>query len=165
LSGRAWVYGDDVNTDLIIAGRYLHSYDPEELAKHAFEDLDATFAQEVRAGDVVVGGSNFGCGSSREQAASCLVGAGISAVVAVSFARIFFRNSINRGLPVLVCPGADTMARKGDELEVDVSSGIICNITSGKEFHANPLPDEVMHIVNAGGLVPYVQNRLLEGRP
>lgn len=158
-SGRAWKYGDNVDTDVIIPARYLTTNDPEELAKHALEDLDPKFASKVKRGDVVVAGENFGCGSSREHAATCLSGAGVSAVVAASFARIFFRNAINTGLPILVSPEAAAGIEDGDEVSVDVDSGEVRNLTKGTTYPVEPLPDFVMDIVRAGGLVEWVKAR------
>jgi 3-isopropylmalate dehydratase small subunit len=157
--GRAWVYGDNVDTDVIIPARYLTSTDEAELARHALEDLDTDFARDVRPGDVVVAGTNFGCGSSREHAPIALKGAGAKAVVAATFARIFFRNAVNTGLPVLVCPEAVEATVMGDEIEVDPASGAIRNLSRGLEWSAQPLPDFVQGIVEAGGLVQWVRRR------
>lgn len=158
--GKAFHYGDNVDTDVIIPARYLTTSDEKELAAHALEDLDPTFATEVQPGDVVVAGSNFGCGSSREHAPIALKGAGVSAVVAKSFARIFFRNSINTGLSIVVCPAAVDGIQAGHEVEVDVAGGRVENKTTGETFVAEPLPEFVMDIVNAGGMIPYVRARL-----
>jgi 3-isopropylmalate/(R)-2-methylmalate dehydratase small subunit len=157
--GKAWRYGDSVDTDVIIPARYLTTSDPVELAPHALEDLDPDFASSVGAGDVVVAGENFGCGSSREHAPLALKGAGVSAVVASSFARIFFRNAINTGLPIVTCPAAVAATDSGDEITVDVAAGVVRNETNGREFAADPLPEFVMEIVRAGGLVPWVRAR------
>ena len=157
--GRAWRYGDNVDTDVIIPARYLTTSDESVLASHALEDLDPTFASEVQRGDVVVAGENFGCGSSREHAATCLKAAGVSAVVAASFARIFFRNAINTGLPIIVSPEAVAATEHGDELVVDLSSTSVRNLTKGKEYPGEPLPEFVMDIVRAGGLVGWVRKR------
>jgi len=158
--GRAWRYGDHVDTDVIIPARYLTTSDPGELAHHALEDLDPRFAEGVRAGDVVVAGHNFGCGSSREHAATCLKAAGVSAVVAGSFARIFFRNAINTGLTVVTCPDAVAATEEGDDVEVDVAAGVVRNGTKGASWETEVLPDFVMAIVAAGGLVPWVRSRV-----
>jgi 3-isopropylmalate/(R)-2-methylmalate dehydratase small subunit len=158
--GRAHVYGDNVDTDVIIPARYLTTIDPDELAPHALEDLDPSFAARVRPGDVIVAGRNFGCGSSREHAPVALKGTGIAAVVAASFARIFFRNAINTGLPIVVCPEAAAAISDGDEVTVDVSSGTVVDETSGRSFKGEPLPGFVMEIVRAGGLIPYVRARV-----
>lgn len=157
--GRAWRYGDNVDTDVIIPARYLTTSDESVLASHALEDLDASFASGVRVGDVVVAGENFGCGSSREHAATCLKAAGVSAVVASSFARIFFRNAINTGLPIVVSPDAVASTDHGDELVVDLDGATVRNVTKGREYPIEPLPGFVMDIVHAGGLVGWVRRR------
>ena len=157
---RAWRFGDDIDTDVIIPARYLTSSDEKELGLHALEGLDPGFADEVRQGDVVVAGRNFGCGSSREHAPLALRGAGVSVVAASSFARIFFRNAINTGLPVLVCPEAVEATETGDDLEIDVSSGTIFNGTKEMRFAARPHPEFVLEIIERGGLVPWVRERL-----
>lgn len=157
---RAFRYGDHVDTDVIIPARYLTTDDPTILAAHALEDLDPTFASEVRPGDVIFAGANFGCGSSREHAPIALKAAGVAAVVAPSFARIFFRNAINTGLPVLVSPAAVGATAEGDEVDVDVATGMITNVTKGELFLADAMPGSVVAIVEAGGLVPWVRNRL-----
>jgi 3-isopropylmalate dehydratase small subunit len=160
--GRAWVYGDNVDTDVIIPARYLSTSEPSELALHCMEDIDASFAASVAKGDVIVAGANFGCGSSREHAPIAIKAAGVSCIVAASYARIFYRNAVNIGLPILECadacvPGA---INKGDELEVDVASGEIVNKTNGKTFKAAPAPEFLRSLLAAGGLVPYVRARL-----
>lgn len=157
--GRAFVYGDNVDTDVIIPARYLTTTDEGELAAHALEDLDPDFASTVQPGDVVVAGSNFGCGSSREHAPVALKGAGVAGVVAASFARIFFRNAINTGLPIAACPEAVAATEPGDEVELELQSGLIRNLTKTQEFEAEPLPEFVMDIVRAGGLVRWVAAR------
>lgn len=157
--GKAWRYGDNVDTDVIIPARYLTTSDPEELARHAMEDLDPRFAREVKPGDVVVAGANFGCGSSREHAALALKGAGVEAVVASSFARIFFRNAINMGLAVAASPEAVALIESGDAVEVDVSRATVTNVTKSLEFQAEPLPDFVLEIVRGGGLIPWIRAR------
>jgi len=157
--GKVWKYGDDVNTDVIFAGKYTYTLmEPAEMAKHALEDLDPTFAQGVKSGDVIVAGKNFGCGSSREQAAACLRYAGIQAVVAKSFARIYFRNAINLGLPVLQCPQAVDAVEAGDEIEVDFARGVIR--TAKGNFKFPPLPESVIGIIEAGGLIEYTKKKL-----
>jgi len=157
--GRVWKYGDNVNTDVIFPGRYTYQImPPEEMAKHALEDLDPEFAGSVRPGDVVVAGKNFGCGSSREQAAACLRGAGVQAVVARSFARIYFRNAINLGLAVLQCDDAVDALEKGDVVDIDFARG---EIRSAKgTFRFLPLPDSVIGILEAGGLLEYTRKKL-----
>jgi 3-isopropylmalate/(R)-2-methylmalate dehydratase small subunit len=155
LKGRAFKFGDGISTDHIIPGRYAHlRSDLPELAKHVLEDADPTFASRVRAGDFVVGGSNFGLGSSREHAPLVIKMAGVSAILAKSVARIFFRNAINLGLPVLIC---DTdKINDGDELEVDLSAGTIKDITNGAELTSGRIPEVMLHILDEGGLIPYI---------
>jgi 3-isopropylmalate/(R)-2-methylmalate dehydratase small subunit len=157
--GRIWKYGDDVNTDVIFPGKYTYSLlEPEEMAKHALEDLDPDFARKVNPGDVIVAGRNFGCGSSREQAATCLKYVGIQAVIARSFARIFFRNAINQGLPVLQSGEAVDSIETGEEIEIDFVSG---NIKTEKGVFAfSPFPESVLGILNEGGLIPYTRKKL-----
>ena len=157
--GRVWRYGDDVNTDVIFPGKYTYQpLTPEEMAEHALEDLDASFAKEIRPGDVIVAGANFGCGSSREQAATCLKAAGVSAVIAKSFSRIFFRNAINNGLPVIELKEGIDEIEKGDILKVDFEKGIV--IHKGNEYHFPALPVEVLAILEDGGLIPHVRKEL-----
>jgi 3-isopropylmalate/(R)-2-methylmalate dehydratase small subunit len=158
-SGRAWRYGDNVDTDVIIPARYLTTTDENLLASHALEDLDPSFASSVAPGDVIVAGSNFGCGSSREHAPVALKAAGIGAVVAASFARIFYRNAINTGLPIVTCPAAVGATEHGDHVDVDIAAGLVRNVTKNLEFAAEPLPEFVMEIVSAGGLVDWVRAR------
>ncbi len=160
LKGRVHRYGDNVNTDEIIPARYLNTTDVAELASHCMEDIDLDFVKNVKAGDIIVGGENFGCGSSREHAPMAIKGAGISAVIAKSFARIFFRNAINIGLPVLVAPEAAEEAQRGDELAVDLTTGAIKNVTRGKQYQAAPFPPFLQELIAAGGLIPHVQQRL-----
>lgn len=157
---RAWRYGDQVDTDVIIPARYLTTTDESELAAHALEDLDETFAPNVQPGDVVVAGANFGCGSSREHAPMALKGCQVQAVIAISFARIFFRNAINTGLPILVCPEAVEGIESGDQVEVDVLDGVVRNVTRGTTFQADAMPPFVQEIATAGGLIPFVRARL-----
>ncbi len=158
--GKVWKYGKDVNTDVILPGRYLDSYEPEYLASHAMEDLDKTFSKEVQPGDIVVAETNFGCGSSREQAASCLRYCGVQAVIAKSFARIFYRNAINQGIAVIECPECVDALSKGDEIDLDISAGAIRNITTGQTIGFKPLPPLVMEIINSGGLVAHLKKKL-----
>ncbi len=160
LVGSAWVYGDNVDTDVIIPARYLTANTAKELAPHCMEDLDPTFAGSVACGDIVVAGSNFGCGSSREHAPVALQGAGVSCVIAVSFARIFFRNAINVGLPILECPEAVSKVKKGDRLKVDLASGTIENVTRGETYRSQPFPPFLQNLIGVGGLVNYVKERL-----
>jgi 3-isopropylmalate/(R)-2-methylmalate dehydratase small subunit len=163
LRGRAHRYGDNVDTDVIIPARYLNTMDVAELAAHCMEDMDPGFAQKVKPGDVIVGGENFGCGSSREQAPLAIKGAGVSCVIARSFARIFFRNSINVGLPALVCAEAVAEIEGGDELAVDLASGRIENVTRGTTYRAEPFPEFLQQIIAAGGLVGYTRQRIGKG--
>jgi 3-isopropylmalate dehydratase small subunit len=163
IKGRAWVYGDNVDTDAIIPARYLSTSVPEELAPHCMEDVDESFASSVRAGDVMVAGANFGCGSSREHAPIAIKANGVSCVIAASYARIFYRNAINIGLPILECPEAVAAINAGDELEIDVAAGKITDRTNGKVFYAAPAPEFLRGLFAAGGLVPYVRERL-EGK-
>ncbi len=157
--GKVWKYGDNVNTDVIFPGKYTYSIlDPGEMARHALEDLDPDFAQKVKPGDVIVAGRNFGCGSSREQAATCLKYAGVQAVVAKSFARIFFRNAINQGLPVLQSEEAVDSIENGEEIEIDFTLGKIKNKRG--DFAFSPFPESVMGILEAGGLIPYTKKKL-----
>jgi 3-isopropylmalate dehydratase small subunit len=163
-TGHAWVYGDNVDTDVIIPARYLSTSEPSELAPHCMEDIDADFAPSVAPGDVIVAGANFGCGSSREHAPIAIKANGVSCVIAASYARIFYRNAINIGLPILECPEAQGGISKGDELEIDVASGTIADRTNGKTFHASPAPEFLRSLFSAGGLVPYVRERLGKAR-
>jgi 3-isopropylmalate/(R)-2-methylmalate dehydratase small subunit len=157
--GQVWKYGDNINTDVIFPGRYTYQImPPEEMAKHALEDLDPGFASGVKAGDVVVAGKNFGCGSSREQAAACLRAAGVQAVVARSFARIYFRNAINLGLAVLQCGEAVDALESGDAVDVDFAKGEIRSARG--TFRFLPLPGSVLGIIEAGGLIPYTRKKL-----
>ena len=163
IKGKIWKYGDDINTDVIFPGKYTYTVtDFNEMAKHALEDLDPNFSKEVKRGDVIVAGYNFGCGSSREQAASCLVSAGVGAVIAKSFSRIFFRNAINWGLPVITNSEIQDLVKKGDEIEIDLEDGKI--YVKGKEFTFPPLRDEVKEILDAGGLINYLKKKLKEGK-
>jgi len=159
IKGRVWKYGDDINTDVIFPGKYTYTVtDSKEMARVAMEDLDARFAKEVQKGDIIVGGKNFGCGSSREQAASCLLYAGVGAIVAKSFSRIYFRNCINFGLPALTSALAVDALQDGETAEIDTAKGEIhC---SAGIFQFPPLPNEVVGIFDAGGLIPYVQKKL-----
>jgi 3-isopropylmalate dehydratase small subunit len=157
--GQAWKYGDNVNTDVIFPGKYTYTVtDPEEIATHALEDLDPTFAVGVKAGDVIVAGRNWGCGSSREQAAACLKWAGVGAVVAVSFARIFYRNAINSGLPAIVCPEAVAAIEAGQPVTIDLGAGEIRCLVG--VFTFEPFPASVQEILVDGGLIPHLQKLL-----
>lgn len=160
-SHRAWKYGDNVNTDVIFPGKYTYTItDPAEMAKHALEDLDPTFAVNVQPGDVVVGGRNWGNGSSREQAVTCLLAAGVKAVIAASFARIYYRNAINNGLLVIECPAAIPHIQTGDQISLDIPNGILT--CSAGEFSFPQLPESVQGIVQAGGLIAYLKSNRKE---
>ena len=157
MTGKVWRYGDNIDTDVIIPARYLNSFDPKELASHCMVDIDETFAGNVQNGDIMVGGYNFGCGSSREHAPIAIKASGVPVVIAASFARIFYRNAINVGLPVLEI-GADVEKIKaGDRLTVDVATGKITDETTGDTFQAAPLPGFIQDIAKAGGLINYVK--------
>ena len=159
ISGRVWAYGDNINTDVIFPGKYTYTVTArDEIARHALEDLDPAFVDNVQPGDVIVGGSNFGCGSSREQAATCLVYNGVGAVIAASFSRIFYRNALNNGLLAIVCPEAAAALRTGDRVEIDTAHNVIRS--GAGEFSFPPLSASVMGIVEAGGLVAYVKRKL-----
>ena len=163
LVGKAWKYGANVDTDVIFPARYLTLFKPEDLAAHCMEDLDETFAREVQKGDVIVAGRSFGIGSSREHAPMAIKMSGISAIVAPSFARIFHRNAINVGLPVVECDGIDEETEKGDEIEVDLTAGTVTNRRTGKVYRASKYPDFMLGIIDAGGLVPYTREKLKVG--
>ena len=160
LRGRAWKYGDNVDTDVIIPARHLATTDPQELARHCLEDLDPSFASSHSPGDFIVAGRNFGCGSSREHAPLAIKAAGVACVIAASFARIFFRNAINIGLPILESPEASRDIETGDELEVDLEQGEIRNLTRGKTYRARPLPPFIREIVATGGLMKRLAREL-----
>lgn len=153
LGGTVHKYGDNIDTDVIIPARYLLSGDAGVLAKHCMEDIDEGFISRVKPGDVMVGGENFGCGSSREHAPLALKGSGISCVIAASFARIFYRNAINIGLPIFECPAAAEAIENGDTVSINPSSGEILDKTTGKAFYAAPFPEEIQKIIDAGGLL------------
>ena len=160
MAGRVWKFGDDIDTDAIVPGRFLILNTPGELAKHAFEGVRPEFKDEVKPGDIIVAGENFGCGSSREHAPMALKGAGIRCVIAKSFARIFFRNSINIGVTLLECPEADRIS-EGDALEIDEVKGVIRNKTKNETYKVKPLPEFLVEIVRSGGLIEYAR-RLVE---
>lgn len=164
LRGKVHKYGDDVNTDVIIPARYLNVYDPAELAQHCMEDLDSEFLKRVKPGDIIVAGTNFGCGSSREHAPLAIKAAGISCVIARSFARIFYRNALNTGLPILECEEAVDKTRAGDVLEIELSTGEIVNITRGLTFKAKPFPDFMLQLIEAGGLIEYTKRKIATKR-
>lgn len=152
-------YGDNVDTDVIIPARYLNIADKKELATHCMEDIDTNFVKVVKGGDVMVGGYNFGCGSSREHAPMVIKESGISCVIAKTFARIFYRNAINIGLAILECPEASEKIDSGDEVVIDFDTGVITNLTKGETYQANPFPDFIKKIIQAGGLMADIKNR------
>ncbi len=160
LKGKVHKYGADVNTDVIIPARYLNISEPAELAKHCMEDIDAEFVKRVKSGDIMVATTNFGCGSSREHAPMAIKAAGVSCVIAKSFARIFFRNAINIGLPLLESDEAVDNTKNGDILEIDLSAGKIKNLSNGTTFQAKPYPDFMAGLISAGGLIEYTRKRL-----
>ncbi|MCI9102831.1 MAG: 3-isopropylmalate dehydratase small subunit [Lachnospiraceae bacterium] len=155
-NGHVFKYGDNIDTDVIIPARYLNATKGEELALHCMEDIDKEFVKKVQKGDIMVANKNFGCGSSREHAPLALKCAGISCVVAETFARIFFRNAINIGLPILECPEAAKAIQAGDEVEVDFDTGVITNKTTGESFTSQPFPEFMQKIITAGGLLNYI---------
>ena len=157
--GHVFKYGDNVDTDVIIPARYLNSFDPQELASHAMVDIDQEFAGKVQPGDIIVARKNFGCGSSREHAPLCLKTAGVSCVIADTFARIFYRNAINIGLPIIECPEAAEGIDAGDQVEIDFDSGRIYNRTKGTEFQGQAFPPFMQELISAGGLVNYINSK------
>ena len=159
VTGKAFKYGDNVDTDVIIPARYLNSADPEHLKQHCMEDIDASFAGRVSQGDIMVAGKNFGCGSSREHAPVAIKASGISLVIAESFARIFFRNCINVGLAILECPEAARSISKGDVVKADFDTGIIENVTKNEKYQSRPFPDFINGIIRSGGLVEYTKEK------
>jgi 3-isopropylmalate/(R)-2-methylmalate dehydratase small subunit len=164
IEGKVHKYGSDVNTDVIIPARYLNVYDPAELAQHCMEDIDPEFLKRVKPGDIIVAGTNFGCGSSREHAPLAIKAAGISCVIAKSFARIFYRNALNTGLPILECEEAVDKTQAGDILEVELSTGEIKNITRGLTFKAKPFPEFMLELIKSGGLIEYTKRKLAAQR-
>ncbi len=157
--GQVFRFGDDIDTDAIIPARYLNTSDPEELRKHCMEDADSGFASRVNPGDIIVAGKNFGCGSSREHAPVAIKAAGVSCVIAVSFARIFFRNSFNMGLPIFESEEAAREIRAGDILEVDPASGLIRNVTTGSAYRSRPIPPFMQELIANGGLIEHIRRR------
>lgn len=157
--GKAWKYGHDIDTDVIIPARYLNRSEPEHLAAHCMEDIDLSFAKDVKEGDIIVGGKNFGCGSSREHAPLAIKSAGIKVVIAESYARIFYRNSLNIGMPILESPEAVAGIETGNQVEVDLEKGIIKNKTKGTTFYAKPFPDFMQKLIQAGGLISYIKEK------
>jgi len=160
LKGKAWIFPDDVNTDVIFPGRNMSVTDAEETPKYLFETVYPDFRTKAKAGDIIVAGKYFGCGSSREQAATAIRYFGIGCVVAESFARIFYRNAINLGLPIAVIPGIGEHVSEGDELEVDLAGGKLVNLTTGKELSFEPLPEFILNLINQGGLIPATRKKL-----
>jgi len=160
IKGKAHKYGDDVNTDVIVPARYLVTTDPRELAEHCMEDIDPDFVRRLAPGDLIVAGKNFGCGSSREQAPLAIKAAGVGCVLAESFARIFYRNAINIGLPLLVAPEAAQAIAPGDELEVSLEQGLVRDITQGQQWRSEPFPEFIRELIAAGGLIEYTRERL-----
>jgi len=158
--GQAWVYGDNVDTDVIIPARYLNTSDAKELAKYCMEDIDTTFATEVKQGDIMIAGENFGCGSSREHAPIAIKEAGISVVIAKTFARIFFRNAINIGLPILENNELPDEVKRGDTIEVDLENGVVKNLTTGKEYQTPAYSGSIQKLIEVGGLVNYTKDKL-----
>ena len=164
IKGRVWKFGDDVNTDVIFAGKYTYTVtDREQMAQYAFEDLRPEFAKEVKPGDIIVAGKNFGCGSSREQAVIALVKAGVAAIIAPSFARIYYRNAINEGLPLLENKEAPAHINDGDLISIDLAGGEITT-SEGEKFIFPPLPKSVMEIMDDGGLIPHIRKKLAPGK-
>ena len=160
-TGNVIKYGDNVDTDVIIPARYLNTSDHKELASHCMEDLDKTFVSRVQQGDIITAGQNFGCGSSREHAPIAIKASGVSLVIAKSFARIFYRNSINIGLAIVECPEAADGISEGDKVEADLDSGIIRNLTTGKEYKTEPFPEFVQKIIENGGLMQSIANGII----
>ena len=158
--GRVFKYGDNIDTDVIIPARYLSTGDPEELKKHCMEDIDKEFASKVEPGDIIVGQKNFGCGSSREHAPIAIKGSGIACVIAESFARIFYRNSFNIGLPIIESVEAANAIEDGDQVEIDFESGQITNITKGESYEGQPYPEFIQRIIEKEGLVNYVKTKV-----
>ena len=162
IKGKNWKFGNDIDTDAIIPARYLNTSDPKELAKHIMEDADRDFPSKVKAGDIIVAGKNFGCGSSREHAPIAIKAAGIQAVIAKSFARIFYRNSFNTGLPIFESEEASEKIAQGDEIEIDADGGIIRNISKGETYKANPIPPFMQELISSGGLVEWTKRKLAD---
>ena len=156
IKGKVWKFGENIDTDVIIPARYLNTSDPAELAKHCMEDADPEFSKKVRPGDIIVAGKNFGCGSSREHAPIALKAAGIGCVIAPSFARIFYRNAFNMGLPIFECDETSGVLKQGDDVEVDADTGEIRDLTTGDVFKAQPIPPFMQELISDGGLIPHV---------
>ncbi len=160
LKGRVWKFGDNIDTDAIIPARYLNTSDPKELAMHVMEDADKEFSNKVKPGDMIVGGANFGCGSSREHAPIAIKAAGLQAVVAKSFARIFYRNAFNIGLPIFESDDAPDKIKQGDVIEIDADKGIIKNITKNEQYTSKPIPPFMQELISAGGLIEWTKKKL-----
>ena len=160
LEGKVWRFGNDVDTDLIIPARYLNTSDPQVLAEHCLEDLEPGFARKVISGDIIVAGTNFGCGSSREHAPIALKASGVSCVIAASFARIFYRNALNIGLPILESVAAGKEVKQGDILRVNFETGLITNLTRNQVYQTNPFPGFMRELIASGGLIPYLRKNL-----
>jgi 3-isopropylmalate/(R)-2-methylmalate dehydratase small subunit len=160
IKGKVWKFGNDIDTDVIIPARYLNTSDPEELAKHVMEGIDRDFSQKIKTGDIIVAGKNFGCGSSREHAPIAIKAAGIQAVIAKSFARIFYRNAFNIGLPIFESSDASEKIQKADVIEIDADKGTIKNVTKQEEYRANPIPQFMQELISAGGLVGWTRKKL-----
>ena len=159
VQGMVFKYGDNVDTDVIIPARYLNSSDPKELATHCMEDIDKDFVNKVNEGDIIVANKNFGCGSSREHAPIAIKAAGVSCVIAETFARIFYRNAINIGLPIIECPEAAVAINAGDEVKADFDSGVITNVTTGETFQGQAFPEFMQKLIACGGLVNYINTK------
>jgi len=157
MKGKAWKFGNNIDTDLIIPARYLNTSDPAELAQYAMMDADSEWVDKMKKGDFIVAGDNFGCGSSREHAPIALKAAGVAAIIAKSFARIFYRNSINIGLPILEAPQAAEEIKEGDEIEVDLAAGLIKDLTTGQSYRAQPFPEFMQQIIDQGGLINHLK--------
>ena len=162
MQGKVWKFGDNIDTDLIIAARYLNTSEPSELAKHVMEDADPEFVSKMSEGDIIVAGENFGCGSSREHAPIALKSAGISAVIAPTFARIFYRNAFNMGLPIFELPEANEI-NEGDTVKVDMAKGEVINITQAKRYKFTPIPEFMQELVDAGGLIAFANKEIAKG--
>jgi len=160
IRGKVWKFGNDVDTDAIIPARYLNTSDPKELAKHVMEDADKEFANNMKPGDIIAAGKNFGCGSSREHAPIAIKAAGIQAIIAKSFARIFYRNSFNIGLAIFESAEASEKVKESDEIEIDADRGVIRNLTSHEEYKANPIPPFMQELIDAGGLIEWTKRKL-----
>lgn len=155
-TGKTWKFGDNIDTDLIIPARYLNTSDPDELAKHCMEDADPEFSKKIAKSDIIIGGKNFGCGSSREHAPIAIKAAGIACVIAPTFARIFYRNAFNMGLPIFECKEAAEDIKQGDQVEVDGATGVIRNLTTGKTYQAKPIPPFMQELIMDGGLIAHI---------